>query len=71
MDIKNIRFNGDSVVVRLETQTDEMVGYQEIVLKAEDLTDKTVHELEAMAKSVLIDSLTEEKEKLPLELTEK
>ena len=71
MDIKNIRFNEDSVVVRLETQTDEMVGYQEIVLKAEDLTDKTVHELEAMAKSVLIDSLTEEKEKLPLELTEK
>ena len=71
MDIKNIRFNGDTVVVRLETQTDEMVGYQEIVLKAEDLTDKTVHELEAMAKSVLIDSLTEEKENLPLELTEK
>lgn len=71
MDIKNIRFNEDSVVVRLETQTDEMVGYQEIVLKAEDLTDKTIHELEAMAKSVLIDSLTEEKEKLPLELAEK
>lgn len=39
--------------------------------QADEIMGKTVHELETMAKSVLIDSLTEEKEILPLELTEK
>lgn len=60
MDIKNIRFDGDKVIVRLESQTDILVGYQEVVLTGKDLMDKTLGELVIDAKKTLSDELKPE-----------
>lgn len=60
MEIKNIRFDGDKVIVRLESQTDTLVGYQEVVLTGKDLMDKTLGELVIDAKKALSDALKPE-----------